>query len=104
MRQFYLYFKGLWYGEAFTMLSTITRRKCLLPRVLIIFKLVENTPWGQFSGPPIFIKPFLQLITCSEVHSWRVLGVERRPDRVMFNMATGNQFTLTPRGTSAFST
>lgn len=65
---FIFFFKGLWYGEAFTMLSAITRRKCLLPRVLIIFKLVENTPWGQFSGPPNFIKPFLQLITCSEVH------------------------------------
>lgn len=61
-------FKGLWYGEAFTMLSAITRRKCLLPQVLIIFRLVENTPWGQFSGSPNFIKPFLQLITCSEVH------------------------------------
>lgn len=50
------------------MLSAITRRKCLLPQVLIIFKLVENTPWGQFSGSPNFIKPFLQLITWSEVH------------------------------------
>lgn len=97
-------FKGLWYDEAFTMLSAITHRKCLLPQVLIIFKLEENTPWGQFLGLRILLNPFYSWLLAARCTGWRILGVECRPDRVMFNMSTGNQFTLTPRGTSALST
>ncbi len=88
-------FKGLWYGEAFTMLSAITRRKCLLPRVLIIFKLVENAPGASSRALRILLNPFYSWLLAARCTGWHILGVECRPDRVMFNMSTGNQFTLT---------